>query len=150
MDGKDKVLVKMTMNPPEVILSDKWFGNETRLVDISPLEMARQLSLIDYKIFSTIQAKEFLNQAWSKEALKSRSPNLRAMIKRSNDVRKMTTKRTRQTQSKIITDRTPPSSFFLFFSPVNLFHSHRDSARGGAGGSSGHSVAVHRDCRQVL
>jgi len=76
----------MAMNPPEVILSDKWFGNETKLVDLSPLEVARQLSLIDYKVFSTIQAKEFLNQAWSKEALRARSPNLRAMIKRSNDV----------------------------------------------------------------
>lgn len=86
-EGKDKVVVKMTGNPPATLMTDRWSDSETRLVDINPIEIARQLSLIDYKIFSSIQPKEFLNQAWSKEALKARAPNVRAMIKRSNDVR---------------------------------------------------------------
>lgn len=85
-EGKDKVVVKMTSSPPETLLVAKWSDSDTNIVDISPLEIARQLSLVDYKLFSNIQPKEFLSQAWSKEALKARSPNVRAMIKRSNDV----------------------------------------------------------------
>lgn len=49
--------------------------------------MARQLTLIDFNLFAAIRPSEFLQQAWSKEALKDRAPNIRALVRRSNDVR---------------------------------------------------------------
>ncbi len=73
-------------NAPEIILTENWFGNATKIYHVSPVEIARQLTLLDHKIYSSIQPKEFLNQAWSKEALKDRAPNLRGLIRRSNDV----------------------------------------------------------------
>jgi len=71
---------------PPTILCEKWFGDNTNLLDISPLEIARQVTLLDFHIFSAIQPHECLNQAWSKAALKDRAPNIRGLIKRSNDV----------------------------------------------------------------
>lgn len=49
-------------------------------------EIARQLTVVDFNAFASVEAAELLNQAWNKESLKHRSPNVLAMISRANRV----------------------------------------------------------------
>jgi len=60
----------------------------TSIVDIHPLEIARQMTLMDYKLCREIESKECLGCAWTKHDKETRSPNLLAMIKRFNLVSK--------------------------------------------------------------
>lgn len=52
--------------------------------DFEPMEVARQLTLIEYDLYKGIEAKECLNQAWSKTDKEERAPHIVAMIKRFN------------------------------------------------------------------
>jgi len=74
------------------------------LEDLDPIEVARQLTLIEYSIFKGIQPKEFLNQGseatlcivyflannfskgWNKSKKHITSPNILSMIKLFNKV----------------------------------------------------------------
>lgn len=55
-------------------------------LDLHPLEVARQLSLIEFKIFEKISPQEFSHQAWSKKNAKEVAPNIMALIERCNEV----------------------------------------------------------------
>ena len=48
------------------------------------LEIARQITLIDFNLFSKIEPKECLNQSWNKKEQKTKAPNIYAMIQRFN------------------------------------------------------------------
>lgn len=50
------------------------------MFDFDDEEIARQLTLVDFRLFSNIQPNEFLNQAW----VKQRAPNIRAYIEHFN------------------------------------------------------------------
>jgi hypothetical protein len=47
-------------------------------------EIARQLTLIEFKIFEAVEPTELLNQSWNKNELKHRAPNILDMISRGN------------------------------------------------------------------
>lgn len=76
---------------PRVPRSLKSFALPTRgrskttnsnITDWPSLEIARQLTLIEFGIYEQIQVKECLNQAWSK----GHAPNIKGMIDRTNMV----------------------------------------------------------------
>jgi len=56
------------------------------VLDIAPLEMARQLTIIEYSMFRKIQPKECLQQAWTGGERQIRAPNIYAIITRFNRV----------------------------------------------------------------
>jgi len=56
------------------------------LFDLKPLEIARQLTLIEFDLYRKIQPKECLNQAWNKTDREINAPNISAMIRRFNEV----------------------------------------------------------------
>jgi len=56
------------------------------LAAYSEEEIADQLTLIDFNLYSAIKPVELLNQAWNKESLKHRAPNVLAMIHRFNNI----------------------------------------------------------------
>jgi len=56
------------------------------LDDIDEEEIARQLSVIDWTLYTAIRPTEFLQKAWTRH--KHRAPNLVAFIKRFNDLTK--------------------------------------------------------------
>lgn len=58
------------------------------LLDVDPVELARQLTLIDYDLFGQIRPAELLNQSWNKPKLKHRSPHVLEMIQRFNTLSK--------------------------------------------------------------
>ncbi|KTW29649.1 hypothetical protein T552_00858 [Pneumocystis carinii B80] len=57
-----------------------------KLLDLDPLEVARQLTLIESKIYNKIKPIEFLNKAWSKHVCNSIAENIRSMILKSNQI----------------------------------------------------------------
>lgn len=48
------------------------------------LEIAKQLTLIEFKIFRKIKSSELLRQAWNKPDLQYRSPHVIRLISRAN------------------------------------------------------------------
>ncbi|KAI9219122.1 ras guanine nucleotide exchange factor domain-containing protein [Blastocladiella britannica] len=62
-----------------------------KFTEIDPLEIARQLTLIEFSYFTRLIYTEFLNKAWSAEQgsteeANARAPNLRRMAEMSNSV----------------------------------------------------------------
>ncbi|KAJ6233793.1 guanine nucleotide exchange factor [Anaeramoeba flamelloides] len=54
------------------------------IFEIDPEEVARQITLSEYKIFNKLEFTEFLNQSWNKEERFPQSPTIRKMIDRFN------------------------------------------------------------------
>ncbi|KAF0978870.1 hypothetical protein FDP41_001940 [Naegleria fowleri] len=72
---------------PEVLKLKKGLFNkkkEYNILDYPLLEVARQICLIDYAMFKTIEPKECLNQAWNKEHRVTKAPNISKMIQYFN------------------------------------------------------------------
>ena len=61
-------------------------NNNFTLLDLNPLEVARQMTLIETKLFRNIAPNECNGLAWSKKDAKERSPNILKMINRFNQV----------------------------------------------------------------
>lgn len=60
--------------------------NPPALVCFDPLEVARQLVLLDFPFFKAIQPHELLNTAWTSKNKETAAPNVIAMINRFNHV----------------------------------------------------------------
>jgi hypothetical protein len=57
------------------------------MMDIDPVEIARQLTLIEYGLYKKIMPQECLGQAWTKAATRNeKAPHIMAMISRFNHV----------------------------------------------------------------
>ncbi|KNC96346.1 uncharacterized protein SPPG_08247 [Spizellomyces punctatus DAOM BR117] len=56
------------------------------LLDIDPLELARQLTLIESKLFNAIQPLELVGQEWAKKNERSLAVNVRAMTRLANEI----------------------------------------------------------------
>jgi hypothetical protein len=56
------------------------------LDDVEAVELARQMTLLDYELFQRIRPCEYNNLAWTKKNKESLSPNLLRMIRRFNEV----------------------------------------------------------------
>ncbi|KAJ6241713.1 ras guanine nucleotide exchange factor i-related [Anaeramoeba flamelloides] len=70
--------------PPEPKVPKNIFSKSLTLFDIDEEEIARQISIIDFGIFSKIRPAELLNCAWSKDKLKHRAKNVLKMTERFN------------------------------------------------------------------
>ncbi|KAF7727605.1 hypothetical protein EC973_007366 [Apophysomyces ossiformis] len=78
-----KKMVLTLPDPPEPI----WPRNRKRfrLLDIDPLETARQMTVRDFKLYSAIRPVECLDKAWSRES-SDVAVNIRASIEYCNQV----------------------------------------------------------------
>jgi hypothetical protein len=56
------------------------------VLDIEPLELARQMTLIEAKLFNAIRRKEFLHGAWYGKVKEQKAPNLLKIITHGNRV----------------------------------------------------------------
>jgi len=68
---------------PLPIVSKSLSASKIKLIDLDPLELARQLTIMESKIFCQIQPTECLGKAWSGQDDRT-SPNIRALINRAN------------------------------------------------------------------
>ncbi|KAJ3178221.1 hypothetical protein HDU87_003773 [Geranomyces variabilis] len=57
-----------------------------KLVDFEPLELARQLTLMEFDLFKAIRSKEYLDLAWMKDSKETDAPNILRMTRWSNHV----------------------------------------------------------------
>jgi son of sevenless-like protein len=74
---------------PQPLLPKKM--KKLKLVEINPIEVARQLTLIEYQLYSKIRLDECLNKAWQRKknvdaGERELAPNIRALIQHSNQL----------------------------------------------------------------
>ncbi|KAJ3426686.1 guanine nucleotide exchange factor [Anaeramoeba flamelloides] len=83
----EEEILKATENnekTPEIILPKKInFKNKITLIDLPEVELARQLTIFEMKLFQKIQLNELLNKNWSKKD-HTLTPNLLNLINRFN------------------------------------------------------------------
>jgi hypothetical protein len=73
-------------DPPEPKVPKSIFTLSLDLFDVDDEEIARQITLMDFEIYSSIKLSELLNQSWNKPKLRHRSPNVIRMINRFNEM----------------------------------------------------------------
>ncbi len=56
------------------------------ILKVEPGEIARQLTLIDFGLFSAVELQELQGQQWSKPKLRHRSPNVVSLVTRLNRI----------------------------------------------------------------
>ncbi|KAJ6254674.1 ras guanine nucleotide exchange factor i-related [Anaeramoeba flamelloides] len=81
-DSEQTNSTNYTKEAPEPKIPKNIFSKNLKLFDIDELEIARQISIIDFELFSKIKKAELLNCAWSKEKLKNRATNVLALMNR--------------------------------------------------------------------
>lgn len=82
--------------PPPVLPPSAHFT----LMDLSPVEIARQITLIEYDLYCKIKPWECINQAWTKPTKNEKAPNIMEMIRRFNQV-------SRWVATSILQEQTP-------------------------------------------
>ncbi|KAI8058987.1 ras guanine nucleotide exchange factor domain-containing protein [Gongronella butleri] len=82
-------LRKMTLNvrtndmPPSIVPKNT---KRLRFLEIDPLELARQLTIMDFKLYSRIKPVECLDKNWGQENSQHTAANVKASIEYSNQV----------------------------------------------------------------
>ncbi|KAJ6251331.1 guanine nucleotide exchange factor [Anaeramoeba flamelloides] len=79
--------------PPEPKVPKNLFSKKLDLFDFHAIELARQLSIKDFEIFSRIHQSELFNCAWSNPKLKYRAKNVLEYINRFNSISYWVSKR---------------------------------------------------------
>eukprot|EP01117_Protostelium_nocturnum_P002738 TRINITY_DN1360_c0_g1_i1.p1 TRINITY_DN1360_c0_g1~~TRINITY_DN1360_c0_g1_i1.p1 ORF type:complete len:1498 (-),score=713.70 TRINITY_DN1360_c0_g1_i1:124-4617(-) len=75
------------LDPPEVYVFDmEGHSHSAFFMALNDIEIARQLTAVDSEIFQSIAPAELLNQAWNKEKIQFRSPNVSDLIIRANKI----------------------------------------------------------------
>ncbi|RXK38140.1 hypothetical protein M231_04601 [Tremella mesenterica] len=82
-DHSRRIVSGGLVSPPAPILP-RPMGKTLRITDISPLELARQLTIMESQHFQKIKAVECLNKAWAKEEGLKAAPNVRWVILTAN------------------------------------------------------------------
>lgn len=83
MDGLKKMILTLP-DPPEPILPRN--RRRFKLLDIDTLEMARQLTIMDFGLYSAIKPIECLDKAWSRDEEGNVATNIRASIEYCNQI----------------------------------------------------------------
>ncbi|CAG8119266.1 unnamed protein product [Penicillium olsonii] len=71
-------------NPPKPILPRKL--DKLQFMKIDAKEIARQLTILEAQTFSNIQREEFLHKNWQKKTTPLVAPNVRCLIRHSNQI----------------------------------------------------------------
>lgn len=88
-DNSDEKNLFFTQPPPKplTVKSKKGkTGSSVEILDWPSMEIARQMTIVEYELFRKIQPKECLNQAWNQANRAQKAPGISAMINRFNEV----------------------------------------------------------------
>lgn len=86
--------------PPSLLPEDILHIMENPILCLHPVEVARQMCLIDMELWQSIRAWELLNQAWTTKDKATRAPNVLNMIVRFN-------KGNRWVQASLLSEENP-------------------------------------------
>eukprot|EP01128_Nolandella_sp_AFSM9_P005157 TRINITY_DN2457_c0_g1_i1.p1 TRINITY_DN2457_c0_g1~~TRINITY_DN2457_c0_g1_i1.p1 ORF type:complete len:870 (-),score=175.46 TRINITY_DN2457_c0_g1_i1:2142-4751(-) len=85
LSGISKELrASINVPPPNPIIPKDRTPGLSLFLNLDSLEIARQITLMDWRVFSRIKSVELLNLAWSNPKLKHRAQNVLAMIHEFN------------------------------------------------------------------
>jgi son of sevenless-like protein len=84
--GREKSESLLVGKAPDPKIPSNIFHPNLSIIDIDEEEVARQMTLIEFEHFKSIEPQELLNQAWNKVKLRNRAPNVIKMIKRFNEI----------------------------------------------------------------
>ncbi len=73
-------------NAPKALLPDMYQRHTFDFIDLNPVEVARQLTILEHNLFSAIEGRELLNQCWNKEQKEADAPNVTLTIRRFNQM----------------------------------------------------------------
>ncbi|KAG4304720.1 hypothetical protein PORY_001773 [Pneumocystis oryctolagi] len=79
-----RLILNIGLNTPTPILPKNL--KKFKLLDLDPLEVARQLTLIESRIYNKIKPIECLDKAWSKNLTNDTAENIKSMIIKSNQI----------------------------------------------------------------
>jgi len=74
------------INPPEPKVPKNIFSPTLQLKDIEEEEIARQLTIIDFNLYTSIQASELLKMSWANPKHRHKAPGVIAMLQRFDNV----------------------------------------------------------------
>src|SRR3990167_5926144 len=72
--------------PPPILPQNVTANNKSNILTYSAKELARQLTLIEYRLFAAINPSECVSQHWMSKNKEALAPNILKMISRFNDV----------------------------------------------------------------
>jgi len=84
MLAKDRSSGLLGFTFPELMIPEGQKSPSSLFLLLNESEIARQLTLIEFNIFSKIEPTELLDQSWNKDSLKFKSPNVLELINRAN------------------------------------------------------------------
>eukprot|EP01103_Thecamoeba_quadrilineata_P017484 TRINITY_DN6226_c0_g1_i1.p1 TRINITY_DN6226_c0_g1~~TRINITY_DN6226_c0_g1_i1.p1 ORF type:complete len:479 (-),score=114.46 TRINITY_DN6226_c0_g1_i1:54-1382(-) len=83
---KQEKEVFVPINPPRCLVPKKMNSQLLDFSDLPSLEVARQLTLLEFEIFRSIKPRELLRKSWMKPNKEDLAPNVISLIQRFNTV----------------------------------------------------------------
>jgi hypothetical protein len=83
-DASQIKLAQFNVTAPPPIIQKNIFSKTVSFLDINEIEIARQLTIREHKIYKKIKPYELLNQSWNKEKLKHRAKHIIEITERFN------------------------------------------------------------------
>lgn len=85
-EGHKQITFAYGSSPPAIEHHIQVPDTEITLLTLHPLELARQLTILEFELYKTIKTSELVGAVWTKRDKETSSPNLLRMIKHTTNV----------------------------------------------------------------